>query len=292
MTTPRILIQFDSDPHTSVFDAVVAVDSGIDHLCQYANIEPTNVRGLVHGAMFTRSPSELKNTAIFIGGSNAGLGDAIGAEILQAFFGPIRVSVMLDGNGANTTASAAVLCAARHVDLSKSSALVLGGTGPVGMRVARLLLQQGSTVALASRELKRAQSACDLLRKRIDVPASRLLAVGTADGIHGSSHLSGSNLIFGCGAAGVPLLSASLLEEAQQAKVAIDLNAVPPAGIAGIGVTDKAVQRGNRFDYGAIGVGGLKMKIHRQSIQQLFTRNDLFLDAEEIFAIGLQIEKN
>ena len=97
MTHPRILIQFDSDSHASVFDSVVAVDSGVDHLLQYSNIEPTNVRSLIHGAMFTRGPKELHNTAIFIGGSNAALGDSIGEEIKQAFFGPVRVSVMVDG---------------------------------------------------------------------------------------------------------------------------------------------------------------------------------------------------
>ena len=61
MTHPRILIQFDSDSHASVFDSVVAVDSGVDHLLQYSNIESTNVRSLVHGAMFTRGPNELRS---------------------------------------------------------------------------------------------------------------------------------------------------------------------------------------------------------------------------------------
>ncbi len=90
-------------------------------------------------------------------------------------------------------------------------------------------------------------------------------------------------------AAGVQLLSAAELSSLDNLQAAIDLNAVPPAGIEGIGVMDKAVARGNRFDYGAIGVGGLKMKIHRACIAHLFTRNDAVLDAEEIFAIGQQL---
>lgn len=292
MTHPRILIQFDSDSHASVFDSVVAVDSGVDHLLQYANIEPTNVRPLVHGAMFTRGPKELQNTAVFIGGSNAALGDSIGEEVKQTFFGPVRVSVMVDGNGANTTAAAAVLCAARHVDLCATKAIVLGGTGPVGMRVARLLLRQGSQVILTSRDAARAEAACESLRKRLGSHADgRLTAVGLTDSDELQKALTQSTVIFSCGAAGATLINAEQLSVASQAKVAIDLNAVPPAGIEGIGVMDKAVQRGNRFDYGAIGVGGLKMKIHRESIQSLFTRNDLYLDAEEIYAVGEQIEK-
>jgi methylenetetrahydrofolate/methylenetetrahydromethanopterin dehydrogenase (NADP+) len=73
-------------------------------------------------------------------------------------------------------------------------------------------------------------------------------------------------------------------------KIAIDLNAVPPAGIAGIGVLDKAVTRGARIDYGAIGVGGLKMKIHRAAIESLFQSNDKVLDAEDIFQVGLALQ--
>lgn len=292
MTPPRILIQFDSDSHASVFDSMVAVDSGIDHLFQYSSIEPTNVRPLVHGAMFTRGPKELQNTAIFIGGSNAALGDSIGEEIKQSFFGPVRVSVMVDGNGANTTAAAAVLCAARHVSLSATQAIVLGGTGPVGMRVARLLLRQGAQVMLTSRDATRAEAACKSLRNRIGPEADgKIAAIGLAKNDELQSALAQATVIFSCGAAGATLITSEQLASATQAKVAIDLNAVPPAGIEGIGVMDKAVQRGDRFDYGAIGVGGLKMKIHRESIQSLFTRNDLYLDAEEIFAVGEQIEK-
>ncbi len=292
MTLPRILIQLDSDSHASVFDAVVAVDSSVDQLLQYANMEPTNVRALVHGAMFTRSPKDLKNTAVFIGGSNAALSDSIGEEVKQAFFGPLRVSVMVDGNGANTTAAAAVLCAARHVDLSATTALVLGGTGPVGMRVARLLLRKNSQVILTSREPQRAEAACQSLRNRIGAQTDgQLSAIGLADNDEFNLALARTTVIFSCGAAGATLLSADQLAHATLAKVAIDLNAVPPAGIEGIVITDKAIPRGARFDYGAIGVGGLKMQIHRESILSLFTRNDLFLDAEEIYAVGEKIEK-
>ncbi len=291
MTHPRILIQLDSDSHASVFDAVVAVDSEVDHLLQYANVEPTNVRSLVHGAMFTRGPKELNNTAIFIGGSNAALGDSIAEEIKQAFFGPVRVSVMVDGNGSNTTAAAAVLCAARHADLAQMKALVLGGTGPVGMRVARLLLRQGAQVLLTSRETSRAATACNSLNARIGSAADgKLSAVGLSNSDELETAIGQATAIFSCGAAGVTLLSAAQLARAVSCKVAIDLNAVPPAGIPGISAMDKAVARDGRLDYGAIGVGGLKMKIHRASIQSLFTRNDLLLDAEEIYAIGEQIE--
>jgi methylenetetrahydrofolate/methylenetetrahydromethanopterin dehydrogenase (NADP+) len=295
MSHPRILIQLDSDAHASVFDAVVAVDSTVDHLLQYAGVKPGNVRPLVHGAMFTRGPEMLRNTAIYVGGSDVGIGESIGEEIKGCFFGPVRVSVMFDGNGSNTTAAAAVLCAARHVSLADTHALVLGGTGPVGLRVARLLLGKGARVMLASRNLNRAEEACQSIRARLGSQvAERLVAVSVGDSAEKITErqevLNQATVVFSCGAAGAQLLDGASLSQASNLQVAIDLNAVPPAGIEGIGAMDKAVARGRRFDYGAIGVGGLKMKIHRQAIERLFSRNDLFLDAEEILAIGEALE--
>src|SRR3982751_784296 len=108
MSKPKILIQLDSDPHPSVFDAVVATDSGVDRLLQYANVKPANVRDLVHGAIFTRAPQDLSQTAIFIGGASVAAGEELLSAAKKAFFGPLRVSVLLDANGANSTAAAAV----------------------------------------------------------------------------------------------------------------------------------------------------------------------------------------
>lgn len=290
MNQPKILIQLDSDPQPSVFDAVVALDAEVDHLLQYGLVTPETTQGLVHGAMFTRAPAQLHHTAIFVGGSNVALGEAIANQIRQTFFGPIRVSVMLDGNGSNTTAAAAVLCAARHLALSDMDALVLGGTGPVGQRIARLLIGQGARVRLASRELARAAAACQQLESRRSPRSGSLTPVASEDAATFEQHLGSVNAVFGCGAAGVQLLNSQQLSRAENLKIAVDLNAVPPEGLAGIAATDKSVQRAGRIDYGAIGVGGLKMKIHREAIRTLFTRNDGILDAEEIFEIGRSLE--
>ena len=73
----KILIQLDTDPQPSVFDAVVAVDAGADHLFRHGGVTPENVRDLVYGALFTRGPADLAATAIFIGGSNVAAGEAV-----------------------------------------------------------------------------------------------------------------------------------------------------------------------------------------------------------------------
>ena len=77
----NILVCLDTDSHPSVFDSVVAVDSGVDHLFRYHEVSPQDVRDLVHGAMFTRGGSALKHTAIFIGGSNVQLGEKVLAAV-------------------------------------------------------------------------------------------------------------------------------------------------------------------------------------------------------------------
>jgi hypothetical protein len=75
----RILIQLDTDPQPSVFDRVVAVDAGVEELFSYGGVTVENVEPLVHGAMFTRGPADLKNTAIFVGGSDVAAGERLRA---------------------------------------------------------------------------------------------------------------------------------------------------------------------------------------------------------------------
>jgi NAD(P)-dependent dehydrogenase (short-subunit alcohol dehydrogenase family) len=194
---------------------------------------------------------------------------------------------MLDANGANTTAAAAVLAAAKVITLAGATALVLAGTGPVGQRIARLLARQGTAVKVASRKLDRAQAACQAIASK--VPGAKLTPVATSDEATTVAALAGIQAVFAAGAAGIELLSVAGRKQARDLKVAIDLNAVPPVGLAGIEVQDKNVERDGVKCFGAIGVGGTKMKIHRAAIEQLFAKNDQVLDAEEIYAIGEKI---
>lgn len=280
----KILIQLDTDALPSTFDRVVAVDAGVDELFSYGGVTPENVTGLVHGAMFTRGPKDLKHTAIFIGGSQVPAGEALFAKVLKTFFRPVRVSVMMDSNGSNTTAAAAVLAAAKHLDLAQTKALILGGTGPVGQRAAQLLTKRGASVLIGSRDASKAEAVCSAVRSK--VANAQVSGCSTASEADVTKAAQDVNLIIATGAAGVQLLSAAQRATLKSLKVAIDLNAVPPAGIEGVEVMDKAVDRGGVLCYGAIGVGGTKMKIHRAAVDKLFSSNDLVLDTEPIYEIG------
>jgi hypothetical protein len=282
----KILIQLDSDPQPSAFDRVVAIDAGADVLFSYGAVQPEQVRDLVHGAIFTRGPADLKRTALFIGGSDVAAGEALLAEALRHMLPQygLRVSVLLDANGANTTAAAAVRAAARHLDLAQARALVLGGTGPVGQRVARLLARQGAEVRVGSRQLARAAGVVEAIRSR--VPGARLDAAAITGLDELQSALSGRTLVVAAGAAGVVLLPKAARAACPTLKVAIDLNAVPPLGIEGVDAGDKGVERDGVICYGALGVGGTKMKLQRAAVARLFESNDQVLDAEEVYALA------
>lgn len=287
----KILIQLDTDLQPSVFDRVVAIDSGADEVFSYGGVKPETARDLVHGAIFTRGPRDLKRTAIFIGGSDVALADRLLEEVRRNMlpqFG-LTVSVLLDANGANTTAAAAVHAARAHLDLTQTKALVLGGTGPVGQRVSLLLGREGAEVRVGSRQLARSEAVCAAIRRRF--PQCRLTPVSTAVPADLVDALEGRTLIIGAGAAGVVLLKAEVRRTCPTLLVAIDLNAVPPLGLEGIEANDRGTVRDGVICYGALGVGGAKMKIHRTAVAGLFERNDLVLDAVEVYELGRDLKR-
>jgi len=281
----KILIQLDTDPQPSVFDRVVAVDAGVEQLFSYGGVTPETVTPLVHGAIFTRGPADLKNTAIFVGGSDVSAGEALVKAVRKAFFGPMRVSVMMDSNGCNTTAAAAVRAAAKHVELRNARTLVLGGTGPVGQRAALLLAGQGAHVRVGSRSIDKAEAVCQAIQSKIHNAQVEPIAGEDAAGA-----LDDVQVLIAAGAAGVQFLKKAQWESSESLRVAIDLNAVPPLGLDGIDVMNKAVMHGQIACYGAIGVGGTKMKLHKRAVQRLFEQNDVALDTAEIYALAAELK--
>ncbi|MGD0915910.1 MAG: NADP-dependent methylenetetrahydromethanopterin/methylenetetrahydrofolate dehydrogenase [Thermodesulfobacteriota bacterium] len=279
----RLLVQLDSDKLASVFDAITAYDAGVDHVLSYGGVSPQDVRGLVYGAMFTRSGNDLKNSALFIGGSSVPVGEQMLKAAQDAFFGPVRVSVMADPNGSNTTAAAAVLKIIRATPVTGKRAVIFAGTGPVGVRSALLLAKEGCQVTLTSRRLDRAQDACRAIRQssKLDVGPMEV-----RDDAAATRALEGKHIVLAAGAAGIELVKKDLWTASPSILVVADINAVPPLGVGGIKPTDDAQEREGRLVFGALGIGGLKMKIHRAAVAKLFEQNDLVLDVEEIYEIG------
>lgn len=279
----KLLVQLDSDQFASTFDAITAYDAGVDQVLGYGGVGLADVRNLVYGAMFTRGGDALRNTAIFIGGSSVAQGEQMLKVVLDSFFGPMQVSVMADPNGSNTTAAAAVLKIVRTMAVAGKRAVIFAGTGPVGLRAAALLAMEGCRVAITSRALSRARSAGQAIRERFNLEVEPL-EVRSDAAI--AKALEGTHVILACGAAGTELVKSELWMASPSLQVVADVNAVLPTGIGGIKPTDDGRQREGKIAFGALGIGGLKMKIHRAAVASLFERNDLVLDVEQIYEIG------
>jgi methylenetetrahydrofolate/methylenetetrahydromethanopterin dehydrogenase (NADP+) len=279
----KLLLQLDGDPHPSVFDRIVAHDAGADEVLSYGGVAPGDVTPLVHGAIFTRGPKELHHTAVWVGGSRVPIGEKLLEAVVASFFGPFRVSVMMDANGCNTTAAAAVARLAEVVDLKGARVAILAGTGPVGVRAAVLFAREGAAVTLSSRSMDRAKATSDDLRARFGVDVT---SVEVKDDGGVARALEGARVCLTAGAAGTTLLRRQVWTKHPTLTALADVNAVPPLGIEGIEATDKGTEREGKTVFGALGIGGLKMKVHKACVARLFERNDEVLDLDAIYGVA------
>lgn len=279
----KLLYQFDTDPLASVFDNVVGYDGGADHITAYGGVHAGNAAPLVDGAIFTRAPKDKKNTAIFIGGGSLGQGEALLDAVRARFFGKFRVSVMLDCNGSNTTAAALVACLARGRSLSGKRAVLLAGSGPVGQRAAVLLAREGAEVTITGRKLAVVQAACEAIKARF---AIEVRAVEAASNQDRGAAIQGAQIVVATGAAGITLLEAGQWRRSEALELLADANTSPPAGLEGVGMSDRATESHGKLLFGPLGFGALKLALHRACIARLFEQNDLILDAEEIYAVA------
>jgi methylenetetrahydrofolate/methylenetetrahydromethanopterin dehydrogenase (NADP+) len=277
----KLLFLLDTDPAPSVFDTVVGYDGGADHVIGYGGVTPENAGPLVDGTIFTRGPKEKQFTAIFVGGSRMTAGEAVFEAVKKRFFANFRVSVMLDSNGSNTTAAAGVALLAKAMPLKGKKAIVLAGTGPVGMRAAAMLHSEGAEVAISSREKRRAEAASQAIKNRFGCAPEPIEA---RDNEARAKAVKGAEVVFATGAIGVSLLDEKDWQTDPSIELIADCNAQPPLGIGGIEATDKAKERHGKIVIGALGLGGLKLKLHRACIGQLFEASDQLIDAENIYA--------
>lgn len=279
----KLLFQLDTSSHPAVFDTVVAYDGGADHVIGHGNCTPENITPLVEGVIFTRAPKEKKYTALFVGGSDMAAGEKLLKAVQKVFFADFRVSVMLDSNGSNTTAAAGVAKLLSSGTLSGKKTVILAGTGPVGQRAAVMLASEGAEVTLTSRGISRAEQVCKDIKERFKVDIRPVMAV---DNDARGKAIEGAQIVFATGAAGVLLLNKHHWENNPSIEMMADANATPPLGIEGTDMMDRGKDRNGKIIWGAIGLGTLKLALHRACIAKLFESNDQVLDAEEIFAMA------
>jgi len=282
----KLLFQFDTDTHPSTFDTVVGYDGGADQVIGYGGLTPAGLAALVEGTIFTRAPKDKKNTAIFVGGSNMDAGQVLFNAVQSYFFAGFRVSVMLDSNGGNTTAAAAVAKLTKSGSLAGKKAVILAGTGPVGQRAAVMMAAEGASVSITSRSLHHAQQACAAMKARFGVD---LTALEASDHQARANAIQDAHIVFATGAAGIELLKPEHWQNNHTLEMIADANATPPLGIGGTDMMDKGIDRHGKIVWGAIGFGSLKLALHRACVAKLFESNSQVLDAESIFELAKEM---
>lgn len=297
MARPDILHLFTSAANASPFDVNMAIDAGYQHVIPYTRIDAASIATFTQDAIFSRSPKDAARTGIFIGGR-----DAIeAADLLELTAGamvpPFVVSAFADPSGAYTTAAALVAVVEHHLkaahgrELAGRRVLVLSATGPVGRIAAVIAAQAGADVTITShRGQASAGKAAEETGKRFGVT---LKGASSENASHIRAALAGTDIVLATAAAGVEILdSDTLLRAGGDLLVAADINAVPPTGIAGVGVFDdgKPIEGTKAVGIGALAAGNIKYQTqHRLLVRMRTEGKPLKLGFAEAFATAREV---
>jgi hypothetical protein len=284
----KILIQLDTDQHPSTFDSMVAHDAGVDALLRYGGIEPDAVQGLVQSAYFTRPPGD-SNLAIWVGGSQVGAGEEVLQAVKESFFGPFRVSVMLDSNGCNTTACTTVARLETEMDLDGKRAVIVGA-GAVGLRAAKLLIDEGCDVTVSGIPKDRFEGKEYRRARGLKTAEERGMRIAEPDDDAALKDLlDGAALVLAAGPAGIELLPEDVWRGIDSIEVLADFNAAEPLGVAGTDAQDDMKDYDGKKVLGALAIGGPKMKVHKTCVRRLFETNEAELDVDGVYEIAKEL---
>jgi methylenetetrahydrofolate/methylenetetrahydromethanopterin dehydrogenase (NADP+) len=282
-----ILIQLDTDQHPSPFDAIAAYDADVEIVLGFGEITPDNLEGVVQGAVFPRGPDGLANTAFWVGGSNVRDGEAVFEAAQKLFFDPFKPSIMLDSDGSNTTAAAAVAMVRNVVDLKGNRAAVIG-VGPVGLRTAELLRREGAEVTVftfppdvVKGEYRRASGISVAQETGFEV-----IEPETSDELDDA--LGGHVAVFAAGPAGMQILRRSGWAGVEGLQVVVDYSAAEPVGVEGVGRDDDLEEEDGVKKLGALAVGGPKMKLQKKCVQRMFEEKGTVMDLEGVYDVALK----
>ncbi|MEE9336512.1 MAG: NAD(P)-dependent methylenetetrahydromethanopterin dehydrogenase [Methylococcaceae bacterium] len=299
MPKRSILHMFDPMPNNSPFDINMALDTGFEVLMPYNNVKLDSIHGLTQDVIFSRSPSGIKRTGIFIGGRDIGLAMDMISSAKQAMVPPFEVSILADPSGAFTTAAALVACVEKELkekhnkDLTDCKALVFGGTGPVGIATGVIASLAGASTSLVDHmSIDTANDAAKEYNRRCQSTLTGAIAGSDEEK---SLLLADADIIFCTAKAGIQVLNTEVLTKANHLKVAGDVNAVPPAGIAGIGANDNGITLDTPLSatgIGALTVGNIKYKLQHKLLELILeTDKPVYLDFRDAFSMAQKIVK-
>ncbi len=279
MEKALILHMFTPEKNLSPFDVNMAVDAGWLSTIPYTQLEPGEIPALVQDAIFSRGPAGVRRTGLFIGGRDVKTAMQMLDAAQKAMVPPFEVSAFADPSGAFTTAAAMVALVENELvknglSLAGANVLCLGGTGPVGQIAAVLAAQSGALVKIIGRQLEKAQAVAKLCNT--EYGGGKITIEGDADA-NKPALIQSADVVLATAAAGVEVLNAELVAAAPKLKVAADVNAVPPSGIAGLDPFNKGTvlngSTSGAVGLGALAIGNLKYKTQNRLLTLMHLLN-------------------
>jgi methylene-tetrahydromethanopterin dehydrogenase len=283
----NILLYLDTNKRASLFDILFAHDVGFDVVEPVSGVTADEVTALVQDAMFPRGPKGAQATTFYFGGDDLDLVEELAKKARKTMFPPFQLSITLDPKGAYTTSSAAVAkameaLAAKGQTLEGKTAAILGGCGRVGRVAARIMAAEGVTVKLF-----------DVVDQVQSIAADTAEATGgEAEGIRATTPgeivaaAKDVDVVLSTGPAGVQILPAEGLAQLEGCIVALDINAVPPAGIEGLKAKYDREERDGVLLTGALAIGDLRNKVARKMFKKAMESEGAFLDYKDAFAFA------
>jgi methylene-tetrahydromethanopterin dehydrogenase len=297
MAKSYILHMITPAKNLSPFDVNMGIDAGWQVAIPYTSVDTAEIRDLVQDAIFSRGPSGVKRTGIFVGGRDLHVAMEMLEGAREAMVPPFEVSVFADPSGAFTTAAAMVakveqqLAKQHNTTLEDKCILALGGTGPVGAAASVLAAKAGARVKIIGRQIDKAKQVAEVCNRRYGANLTGI--EGDADD-HKAELIKQTQVVFATAKAGVEVLSRELVASAPILLVAADVNAVPPPGIAGVDAkVDGIAIEGSRS--GAVGIGALAigdLKYHVQHrLLRLMADSDrpVYLHFEHAFKVAREL---
>ena len=295
MEKPRILHFLTPLPNLSPFDVNMACDAGFA-VAGYTNITLGEVTALTQDAMFSRAPQDAAKTVLFIGGRDAMLALDMAEAARKAMFPPFEISIFADPSGAFTTAAAMVACVEKivqekhHRHLDGLRVAIFGATGVVGYASAVIAALERSKVTIVGYDgIKRVSESANEIKARFNV---EVRPADGSDDAKKTAILNDSEAVFCAGRAGVQILSKAQIEDAKHLLIAADVNAVPPAGVEGLGIQangDPLTPNG-AVGLGPLAIGNIKYKTEFALFQKMIAATKpVHFDFRDAFVLAREL---
>ena len=293
MSKPLIMHMITTAKNLSPFDVNMAYDSGWDKCVPYTSIETDEVESIVQDAIFSRPPG-LNKTGIFIGGRDPHKAIDMLNICKNSLVPPFTISCFADPSGAFTTA-AGMIAKVENVLLKKFDkqfsglkVVILGGTGPVGLTAGILASFVGAEVVIMGRDKEKCEEVASLCKEKYLDSSSKIFGAGNDEL---DSYIKDIDVVLASAAAGIQLVTKEQLKNAGNLKVAADVNAVPPSGIAGLDAMQDAKElegsTSGALGIGALAIGNVKYQAQNKLLKKMAnSEKPVFLDFHDALELA------